>query len=150
MPPRSPLRPRRPRRVAAPAGGLEDFTARLAEARSEGHAAGVAAERARFAELADMADGHPSFVMEQFKGGANVATAAKAYGTLLKTQAQQARSLDPSNGVPPLNVGPSGSASGDPERIWEGNVDGVQAQYRNKADFIALAKHRSRIAALKN
>ena len=149
--------------TAAGSPALEDFTARLAIARTEGHAAGlvagrteghaagVAAERERFTDLADMAGEHPAFVMEQFKAGANVTAAAKAYGTLLKGQAQQARTLDPSNGVPALNVPQTaGTDSEDPERTWDQNVGGVRSQFKTKTHWMAFADHAAKVAARQN
>ena len=122
-----------------------------AAGRTAGQADGIAAERARFDELAEMASEHPAFVVEQFKAGATVAVAAKAYAALVKREAQQAKTLDPSNGVPPLNAPRTdGSAASDPEQEWAANVGGVQQQFRKKEQFLALRKHQSRIAALPN
>ncbi len=127
-------------------GNTAGHAAGLALGRTEG----AAAERARFDELAEMAAEHPAFAIEQYKAGATVSAAAKAYAGHLRVQAQQAKTLDASNGVPPLNVpGPAavGGNVADPEQAWASNKDGCQQNFNTKAHYLAFAKHQARVVA---
>ena len=115
----------------------------VADTRAEAFAAGVKAEGERLAELVEMAGTHPAFVLAQFKAGATLPAAAKAFAHMVRTEAEQAKALDPSNGVGRLTLpAASGSVTGDPDSDWNNNIGGVQKKFASKSLYVTYEKNK--------
>ncbi len=122
--------------------------------KADAMAAGAKSADDRLAELLELAPEDPAFVLAQFKAGASVASAAKAYAAKLsadlkaeRTKAAQLATLDPSDGVKSLQV--ATSIPSNPEADWDNNVGDVQSRFTSKRAYLALAKANAKKSAAK-